>query len=366
METSPQQFEQPIAGASMQLKVAYIGVIFEQTVKKEIGSRFDLMSYQDVSIFEKKLSLIPFIELPDALIIEIDDAGYCFTFIEGLKKQRSLEGIIIILLARYDRFDWKARALALKVHDYYSFPFHSVNLNERIKFLIKFRIIKPWFNDPDTDNHTKEQVYQMPWSKRAFDIIASFIALLILSPLLLVIGILIRLGSAGPVIYRSKRVGAGYKVFDFYKFRSMQSDSDKQISALSQLNQYKSGVAGKSAFLKIVNDPRVTKIGGFLRKTSLDELPQLFNILTGDMSFVGNRPLPLYEAEQLTSNQWSMRFLGPAGLTGLWQISKRGKSEVSELERKELDNFYASQQSFWLDLKIILKTFPALIQKENV
>jgi lipopolysaccharide/colanic/teichoic acid biosynthesis glycosyltransferase len=107
-------------------------------------------------------------------------------------------------------------------------------------------------------------------------------------------------------------------------------------------------------------------LGNFLRNSSLDELPQLFNILRGDMSVVGNRPLPVYEAEMLTSNEWSMRFLGPAGLTGLWQISKRGKEDMSERERKKLDNFYAQKYSFWLDVKIIIGTVPALFQKEKV
>ena len=141
----------------------------------------------------------------------------------------------------------------------------------------------------------------------------------------------------------------------------------EELEQLAQQNQYATGASNdKSIYIKIANDPRVTKVGKFLRNTSLDELPQIYNILIGDMSFVGNRPLPLYEAEQLTSNQWSMRFLGPAGLTGLWQVSKRGKKDMSELERKELDNQYAAQYSFWLDLKIILSTIPALIQQEKV
>ncbi|MGY0037958.1 sugar transferase [Pedobacter sp. NJ-S-72] len=118
--------------------------------------------------------------------------------------------------------------------------------------------------------------------------------------------------------------------------------------------------------MKIKNDPRITKLGNFLRNSSLDELPQLLNVLKGDMSLVGNRPLPLYEAEMLTSNEWSMRFLGPSGLTGLWQISKRGKGEMSDTERKKLDNFYARNYSIWFDIKIILGTFPALFQKEKV
>ncbi|MFT3904328.1 MAG: sugar transferase [Niabella sp.] len=107
-------------------------------------------------------------------------------------------------------------------------------------------------------------------------------------------------------------------------------------------------------------------MGNILRKTSIDELPQLFNVLKGDMSLVGNRPLPLYEAELLTCDQFAMRFLGPAGITGLWQISKRGKAEMSDLERKELDNQYAKYSSFMMDLKIILKTIPAMLQKEKV
>ena len=118
---------------------------------------------------------------------------------------------------------------------------------------------------------------------------------------------------------------------------------------------------------KLENDPRVTKIGDFLRRTSIDELPQLFNILKGDMSIVGNRPLPLYEAELLTSDEHIDRFMGPAGLTGLWQVEKRGEAgKLSAEERKQLDIKYAKTFSFWLDIKIILKTVTAFIQKENV
>lgn len=119
-------------------------------------------------------------------------------------------------------------------------------------------------------------------------------------------------------------------------------------------------------FVKFKDDPRVTKVGQFIRKTSIDELPQLINVLKGDMSIVGNRPLPLYEAEQLTSDDWGERFLAPAGITGLWQVEKRGKGEMSEEERKALDNEYAKNFSLWNDIKLILKTVPALLQKENV
>ena len=119
-------------------------------------------------------------------------------------------------------------------------------------------------------------------------------------------------------------------------------------------------------FFKIKNDPRVTRVGRFIRKTSIDELPQLFNVLRGEMSVVGNRPIPLYEAELLTSDDWTERFLAPAGITGLWQVTKRGKSDMSNEERKELDNTYARNFNFWYDMKILFKTVTALMQTEDV
>ena len=125
------------------------------------------------------------------------------------------------------------------------------------------------------------------------------------------------------------------------------------------------------AFVKFENDPRITKVGQIIRKLSIDELPQLINVIKGDMSIVGNRPLPLYEAEMLTTDEWTDRFNGPAGITGLWQVEARGKSsKMSPEERKGLDNKYVeianSKYSFWKDLWIILRTIPAVFQKENV
>ena len=123
----------------------------------------------------------------------------------------------------------------------------------------------------------------------------------------------------------------------------------------------------ENAFVKIENDPRVTKVGKFIRKTSIDELPQLFNILKGDMSVVGNRPLPLYEAEKLTADASIDRFMAPAGLTGLWQVEERGKGGMmSAEERKQLDITYGQTYNFMLDMKILLRTFTSMIQKGNV
>ncbi|AXY78806.1 sugar transferase [Paraflavitalea soli] len=203
-----------------------------------------------------------------------------------------------------------------------------------------------------------------PILKRAFDILISGTLLLALTPLFLLIALAIRLESKGSIFYISKRAGRGYKIFDFYKFRTMFVGADAKIRELAHLNQYNAGDAG-AMFFKINNDPRITKVGAFLRNTSLDELPQLVNVLIGDMSLVGNRPLPLYEAASLTTDEWAKRFMAPAGMTGLWQIKKRGKEDMSIEERLNLDIDYADRFSFMYDLWIMANTPSALIQRTN-
>lgn len=219
-------------------------------------------------------------------------------------------------------------------------------------------------------NHEKIMRFSIPLWKRIFDLLFSGIAILILSPLLLLISLLIKFDSKGSILYVSKRTGAGCQVFSFYKFRTMRVGADKELEKLKKsLNQYGKDTDNQdeAVFVKLKKDPRVTHLGKFLRKTSLDELPQLYNILKGDMSIVGNRPLPLYEAEQLLKEDpMAKRFQAPAGLTGLWQVRRRGQENMSEQERKELDNEYALNYSFGMDIKLILQTFKACIQKENV
>jgi len=201
--------------------------------------------------------------------------------------------------------------------------------------------------------------------KRAFDIIISSVILLLALPVFIVIGLAIRLESKGPIFYNAKRAGKGFRVFSFYKFRTMEMNADKKIDALAHLNQYDANSSGPK-FFKITNDPRVTKVGKFLRNTSLDELPQLINVLKGDMSLVGNRPLPLYEASTLTTNEFVERFMAPAGMTGLWQIKKRGKSDMSTEERISLDISYARNSNLLFDLWIMANTPGALLQKTDV
>jgi len=203
--------------------------------------------------------------------------------------------------------------------------------------------------------------------KRSFDILVSLTALLLLSPLFVLVALAIRIESKGPIFYISKRAGRGYKIFNFYKFRTMFAGAELRIQELSHLNQYLGVTLPQPgpSFFKINNDPRATKIGAFLRNSSLDELPQLLNVLLGDMSLVGNRPLPLYEAATLTTDQCAQRFLAPAGMTGLWQIKKRGREEMSVQERINLDIDYANKYNFMYDLWIMANTPSALIQKSG-
>lgn len=219
-------------------------------------------------------------------------------------------------------------------------------------------------------NHETAMRFSIPLWKRTFDLFCALIAFAILSPLLLIIGLLIKLDSKGSIIYISKRAGAGCHVFNFYKFRTMRIGAEGELESLKKsLNQYGEDTDNQSdaVFVKLKKDPRVTRLGKFLRKTSLDELPQLYNIIKGDMSIVGNRPLPLYEAEQLLKDDpMAQRFQAPAGLTGLWQVRRRGQTNMSEEERKNLDNEYAQNYSFAMDIKLILQTLKVFVQKESV
>lgn len=318
--------------------------------------------------------------------------------------------LYIILIQ--DNITSKEKQLYLKagVNDSVNSYIESKPFIERLNFIEKrYQQLLPEFLKFD-----KIVEFKLPLWKRSFDIFFSGLAIIGLLPILLLTAIAVRLESKGQVVYKSKRVGTNYKIFNFLKFRSMYTGAEKQLKEFDTLNQYqqekKESVKEeqiligddleldseintsqnimlvsddfliseeqfntqksneqKDSFIKFENDPRITKVGRFIRKYSIDELPQLFNILKGDMSIVGNRPLPLYEAELLTSDEYIDRFMAPAGLTGLWQVEKRGGSgKLSAEERKLLDIKYGKTFSFWLDLKIIFKTLTAFIQKENV
>jgi lipopolysaccharide/colanic/teichoic acid biosynthesis glycosyltransferase len=335
-------------------------------------------------------------------------------FLKKIKKDSTLGKIPTILLVDEHKEYIYKEAFKIGISDYYV---HNTTPKEQIIKRVK-SIYNRNCQNVKQMHHKNRMEYKIPISKRTFDIAAAASILTILSPILLIIMLAIRLESKGKVYYMAKRVGR--KSFDFYKLRSMRTGADKLLKELAvKNNQYnKSEVDSKiklekscpkcnelpvgqfcsplnyvgidkicdysyneqkkliqnqsSSFIKIVDDPRITKIGKFIRNTSIDELPQLINVIKGDMSLVGNRPLPLYEAELLTKDQLSKRFLAPAGITGLWQVELRGKGgEMSEEERIALDNKYADyftgqNYSFWFDIKILLRTIPALFQKSTV
>ncbi|MNS31061.1 UDP-glucose:undecaprenyl-phosphate glucose-1-phosphate transferase [compost metagenome] len=213
--------------------------------------------------------------------------------------------------------------------------------------------------------------YREPVAERLhtlFDQTVALLGLLAIAPLMLLLVLAIKLDSPGPAFYTQLRVGKERRpyrvgapkgsIFECYKFRTMHVDADSKVKELMAQNQYKGG-----AFFKLENDPRITRVGNFLRKTSLDELPQLFNVVLGEMRLVGNRPLPVYEAEALKEDWMRTRFLAPAGITGLWQIS--GRSDLSENERLALDAYYTVTRNFMGDLGILFRTVPALLLRRG-
>ncbi len=212
---------------------------------------------------------------------------------------------------------------------------------------------------------SSSETNKISYLKRTFDIFIATCLLIVLLPVFILILIAIKLESKGPAIYTSKRAGRGFKVFNFFKFRTMVADAETKVGELSALNLY-GNTSNGTTFFKIKDEPRITKVGAFLRNTSLDELPQLINVLLGEMSIVGNRPLPLYEASALTTNEGAERFLAPAGITGLWQVTKRGREDMSAEERLSLDINYARNHSFASDFRILMCTPTALFQKTNV
>jgi exopolysaccharide production protein ExoY len=212
-------------------------------------------------------------------------------------------------------------------------------------------------------DHLKMTQFESRWAikhipaKRILDILFSLFALTLTLPLLICIVVAIRLTSSGHVIYSQERIGRGGKPFRCYKFRTMYADADNRLKTL--LESSPALRAEWESNFKLKNDPRVTPIGAFMRRTSLDELPQFWNVLKGDLSVVGPRPVVRAEIMQHFGNKATKIFSIRPGLTGLWQIS--GRSDLSYATRLQLDEHYVDHQSILLDLTIIAKTIPAML-----
>jgi exopolysaccharide biosynthesis polyprenyl glycosylphosphotransferase len=197
--------------------------------------------------------------------------------------------------------------------------------------------------------------------KRALDVAGSIVALVVLAPLFALTALAIKLDSPGPVFFRQVRMGAGDRTFRIYKFRTMCHDAEEQKQKVSHLNSY-ARYSGDVRMFKAVNDPRVTRVGGFLRRYSLDEFPQLLNVLRGEMSLVGPRPLILAEDKHVQT--WARRrlYLRP-GMTGLWQVL--GRNDIPFEEMTKLDYLYVTNWSLYSDLKLIARTVPAVLKPRD-
>ena len=340
--------------------------------------------------------------------------GDSFSVYRIIRGCQAWDSVPFILVAESFDEGLITRAMKEGMDDIYILPLpSSEDLLSRVNSLMDFKMQKQAY----LANWNSSSHIHIPLSKRLFDIVVASLALILLSPILLLVMIAIRIESKGMVYYTSTRIGQ--KPFNFYKFRSMRIGAEEELKKLAkQKNQYisqepftdidlkkpcpcmkkkdfvycspvlhtetysicdtwyitqKTKVEKtKPPFIKIQDDPRITRVGKIIRNTSIDEIPQLINVIKGDMSIVGNRPLPLYEAEKLTSDAMAKRFLAPAGLTGLWQVEKRGrKGAMSDTERKNLDLRYAdlflkNEYSLSYDMKLIMRTIPVLVQKESV
>ena len=189
--------------------------------------------------------------------------------------------------------------------------------------------------------------------KRTFDVLAAVAAIILLSPIFIIIALLIRLESKGGALFKQERVGQNGRSFTMYKFRSMRTDAEARLVELVNSNEMESGV-----IFKMKSDPRITKVGKFIRKASIDELPQLFNVLIGDMSLVGPRP-PLPKEVVQYSQRDFMRLAAVPGITCFWQVM--GRSDIPFKQQVELDIKYIKNQSFLLDVKLLLMTVPAVL-----
>lgn len=395
------------------INVLYIGNSGENISILKNGENISL------TVTENTLKAVKYLQSDqktDGIICEVAiPGGDGLTMFNWVRERPQNNAIPFILVSHEFKEELYKTAFNLRVDDYFVTPvLSSYDMANRIIYLRNFR----QKSVPEVPMEVKELKYSMPFSKRIFDIVVASTVLLLISPLLLLVIAAIRAESKGKVYYISKRVGR--KTFDFYKLRSMRTGSDAELSKLAkEKNQYntsaqvseidfnldcprcrplpegqycspmlhignkhicdywytkqkKEVAMSKAAFIKISDDPRITRVGKIIRNTSIDELPQLINVIKGDMSIVGNRPLPVYEAELLTIDSMSKRFLAPAGITGLWQVELRGRGgDMSEDERKRLDNEYADHfagdnYSFFYDMNLILRTIPALFQKDTV
>ncbi|MFT3904329.1 MAG: sugar transferase [Niabella sp.] len=217
-----------------QIDIAYIGDAFTQEVAAMLYQQFNynLDRFDRIEQFEEQLKTLSIVDIPEVILVEVNEQPFIFEAVSHIRNNPMTSASIIILLTNGGDMDGvRQKALEVKANDVYAYPFDPGIIVERINFLIKFKLIKFDFN---TSVDKKKWDYKMPLWKRSIDVFVSFMLLLFLSPFFLLIALLVRIESKGPIVYKSKRAGTGYKIFDFYKFRSMVVDADKKLAELSK------------------------------------------------------------------------------------------------------------------------------------
>ena len=330
---------------SEKINILYIGNIEEVTLNLENLEGFQsnfthykksITAYNDIKKNKTEYDII----FCDSEMIGIN----AIEFYQLIKKIEQKTTIFIITTQHELSSNYVESAKKLKIDDIIEFPFKKSQLSIRIKYLLSKRID---FQEKAIVSNIKTN-----YIKRGLDVLFSFIAIILLSPILLIVAIIIKFDSNGPIFYTSQRVGIGYRIFKFINFRSIYSETDKMIDSLKNHSNsketrnvlieeceeckkmgtscssiliieggeicenlyFKNKKNNSLCLMKYLTEPGVTKFGQFLRKSNIDKLPQLFNVFKGDMSFVGNRPLCLHEAEQLTTDEWSEIFNTPIGI----------------------------------------------------
>lgn len=307
-------------------------------------------------------------KMPDAILIDIPfKEKYFKEFFDYIKSKNQFQKIL---------FFWNSTNLSVSemlylveagmADDFFEDILDVDGIEKKTCFLLKHKYNEqvPKLLQIENGTLSREGNGSFMLVKRIFDIVVSSVLLLFFAPLFILVALAIKIESRGPVFYVSNRVGRHYKIFPMIKFRSMQDGAERYLSEMSHMNMYGDN-EHPSSFVKIKNDPRVSGVGKFLRKTSIDEFPQLLNVLMGHMSIVGNRPLPLYEAERLLVNEYVKRFDAPAGITGLWQVVKKDNPDMDEVERIKLDIRYSNELNLVKDFWILVKTPSALLQNQN-
>ncbi|MCK4692085.1 MAG: sugar transferase [Anaerolineales bacterium] len=324
---------------------------------------------------------------PDLVVLDImmpDMDGW-----ETCRRMKAISEVPVLFLTVRSDVASVAQGFDVGGNDYVCKPFQTNDLTTRIENLLNNHSIPIFDSLPITSTETTSKLYVMSgyrpqrlniFFKRLLDILIAGAMLILLSPLMLLIALLIKLDSPGPVIFKQERVGTkrkerdqgqptDFKTFTFFKFRTMRWDASSEphrayLQAFIQNDHNRMNeVQGNGAQTrKLTDDPRVTRLGRFLRKSSMDELPQLWNVLKGEMSIIGPRPPILYEVEMY--EPWHRkRLMAKPGLTGLWQVTSRSSADFDEMVR--MDIWYIEHQSLGLDLRILLKTPLSVLSMEG-